>query len=82
MINLIADRSLLAGMAVGATTLDSDVTGQAISNLQLKKHRPVSSGFWGKIRAAADIKKTALVVGLSILLAIVFVALINGFGGS
>ena len=82
LINLIADRSLLAGMAMGATTLDSAVTKQAINNLQLKKYRPVSSGWWGKIRAAADVKTAALVLGLSILLAIVFVALINEFGGS
>ncbi len=82
LVNLIADRSLLAGMALGATTLDSSVTNQAIGNLQLKKHRPVSAGLWGKIRAAADFKTAALVVGLSIFLAIVFVALINGFGGS
>ncbi len=82
LVNLIADRSLLAGMALGATTLDSSVTRQAIDNLQLKIHRPASTGLWGQIRAAVDAKTAALVVGLSILLAIVFVALINGFGGS
>ena len=37
LINLIADRSLLAGMALSTTTMDRRVVHEAVENLQLKK---------------------------------------------
>lgn len=39
LINLIADRSLLAGMVLSATRLDRRVVGEAVDNLQLKPKR-------------------------------------------
>jgi general secretion pathway protein A len=39
LINLIADRSLLAGMALSTTRLDRQVVGEAVDNLQLKPKR-------------------------------------------
>jgi general secretion pathway protein A len=44
LINLIADRSLLAGMALSTTTIDRRVVREAVDNLQLKK--PKSSIGW------------------------------------
>jgi|SRR5579883_1893325 len=41
LINLIADRALLAGMALSTTTIDRRVVREAVDNLQLKK--PASS---------------------------------------
>ena len=81
LINLIADRSLLAGMALGATTIDEDVTRRAIDNLQLSKPGK-SSGLWNRFKDRIAVKKTAFVVGVSILVAIVVVALITGFGAN
>ena len=78
LINLIADRSLLAGMAVGASALDSSVTTRAIDNLQLKKPGSLGRSLWERFKHVLGMKRAALVVGLSILLAIVFVVLING----
>lgn len=80
LINLIADRSLLAGMANGAGTIDGDVAQQAIQNLQLKKYRS-GTGLSGRIKALFEMRRTALVVGLSILLALALVAIVNGVGG-
>ncbi len=81
LINLIADRSLLAGMALGAATLDSGVTRQAIDNLQLKKPAR-GSGRWGRMKAAAATRRAAVVLGLSILLAMALIVMINGFAGT
>ena len=80
LINLIADRSLLAGMATGAGTIDGGVAEQAIHNLQLKKYRSGTGlSTWSK--ALFGMRRTALVVGLSILLALALVAIVNGVGG-
>ncbi len=80
LINLIADRSLLAGMALGAATLDSGVTRQAINNLQLKKPTR-STSWWKRTKAAAATKRAAVVLGLSILLAMAMVVIVNGVSG-
>ena len=77
LINLIADRSLLAGMALGAATLDSGVTHQAIDNLGLKKPSR-RSAWWKRTKTAAATKQAAVVLGLSILLAMAMVVIING----
>ena len=77
LINLIADRSLLAGMALGAATLDSGVTHQAIDNLQLKKPSR-RSAWWKRTKTAAATKRAAVVLGLSVLLATAMVVIING----
>src|SRR5205807_7684614 len=37
LINLIADRSLLEGMALSTSTMDRRVVREAVDNLQLKK---------------------------------------------
>lgn len=39
LINLIADRSLLAGMALSTTRMDRKVVREAVENLQLKKSK-------------------------------------------
>ncbi len=81
IINLIADRALLAGMALGAATIDGDVCLRAVNNLGLNKPE-ASSGWWNRSKEKIGIKKTAFVVGVSILVAIVVVALIGGFGAN
>ena len=79
LINLIADRSLLAGMATGAGTIDREVVGQAVRNLQLSK--PASgNGFWGRVRALFAVRRAAVVVGLSLLLALALVLIVNQMG--
>ena len=81
LINLIADRSLLAGMSLGVTTIDNDVAHRAIDNLQLRK-AGASDGWWNRLKEMVAIKKAAVVVGVSILVAIVVVALITGVGAN
>ena len=46
LINLIADRSLLAGMALSTTTMDRTVVREAIENLQLKKPKSSFGKLW------------------------------------
>jgi general secretion pathway protein A len=46
LINLIADRSLLAGMALSTTTMDRRVVREAVENLQLKKPRSSFGKVW------------------------------------
>jgi general secretion pathway protein A len=80
LINLIADRALLAGMALGTSTIDGSVALQAIQNLQLKK--PAGIVLSAAPSHGAGVKQAAIIVGLSILLAAVFVVLFNGLGGN
>jgi len=46
LINLIADRSLLAGMALSTTTMDRRVVREAVDNLQLKKPKSSFGKLW------------------------------------
>jgi general secretion pathway protein A len=46
LINLIADRSLLAGMALSTTTMDRRVVREAVENLQLKKVKSPLGKIW------------------------------------
>jgi general secretion pathway protein A len=46
LINLIADRSLLAGMALSTTTMDRRVVREAVENLQLKKSKSSLGKLW------------------------------------
>jgi general secretion pathway protein A len=46
LINLIADRSLLAGMALSTSTIDRRVVREAVDNLQLKKPRSSFGKMW------------------------------------
>ena len=66
-------------MATGAGTIDGDVAQQAIENLQLKKYRS-GTGLSGRFKALFETRRTAIVVGLSILLALALVAIVNGVG--
>ena len=81
LINLIADRALLAGLAVGASTIDRSVAKHAVDNLQLAKpaHRFSPSTLRYKM---LGMKQAAIIVALSILLAAVFVVLMNNLGGN
>lgn len=81
LINLIADRALLAGLAVGASTIDRSVAKQAIDNLQLSKaaDRTLPSMLRSKM---LGMKQAAIIFGLSILLAAVFVVLLDLLGGN
>jgi general secretion pathway protein A len=74
LINLIADRSLLAGMAHGINAINRDEVREAVKTLQLQKPRAVP-----KIRKAQlfSIKQAAVVIVLSVVLAAGFVALMN-----
>src|SRR2546425_3047068 len=46
LINLIADRSLLAGMALSTTTMDRRVVREAVEKLQLKKSKSSFGKLW------------------------------------
>ena len=46
LINLIADRSLLAGMALSTTSMDRRIVREAVDNLQLKKAKSPSEKNW------------------------------------
>jgi general secretion pathway protein A len=46
LINLIADRSLLAGMALSTTAMDRRVVREAVENLQLKKSKSSFGRLW------------------------------------
>jgi general secretion pathway protein A len=78
LINLIADRSLLAGMSLGLSKIDRKAVSKAVEALQLPRRPTVhgtdspQKGQWGK--------RVALTVGLSLLLATVLV-LVMYLGG-
>jgi len=71
LINLIADRSLLAGMSMGTAKIDRKAVAKAVEALQLTRRPSVhsttstSKSSWGK--------RVALTLGVSILLASAFV---------
>lgn len=46
LINLIADRALLAGMALSTSTMDKRVVREAVENLQLKKSKSPFGKLW------------------------------------
>ena len=46
LINLIADRCLLAGMALSTTTIDRRIVREAVENLQLKKPKSSIGRLW------------------------------------
>ena len=46
LINLLADRSLLAGMALSTTTVDSRIVHEAVNSRQLKKQRSWLQRLW------------------------------------
>lgn len=46
LINLIADRSLLAGMALSSSIIDRRMVREAVENLQLKKRKTSFEKFW------------------------------------
>jgi general secretion pathway protein A len=46
LINLIADRSLLAGMALSTTAIDRRIVREAVDNLQLKKPKSSIGRLW------------------------------------
>src|SRR2546421_5295106 len=46
LINLIADRSLLAGMALSTTAMDRKIVHEAVENLQLKKSQSSFGKLW------------------------------------
>jgi general secretion pathway protein A len=77
LINLIADRSLLAGMSLGLSKIDRKAVSKAVEALQLQRRPAVhgmepQKGQWGK--------RIALTVGLSLLLATVLI-LVMYLGG-
>jgi general secretion pathway protein A len=78
LINLIADRALLAGMSLGLSKIDRKAVSKAVEALQLPRRPTVhgtdspQKGQWGK--------RVALTVGLSLLLATVLV-LVMYLGG-
>jgi general secretion pathway protein A len=74
LINLIADRSLLAGMAQGVKAIGRNEVHEAIKTLQLQKPKPPS-----KFQKAGlfSMKQAAVVVALAVVLAAGFVVLIN-----
>ena len=52
LINLIADRSLLAGMALSTTTMDRRIVREAVDNLQLKKQKSSFGKLFSRARSA------------------------------
>jgi general secretion pathway protein A len=76
LINLIADRSLLAGFALNAHTIDRTAVVEAVNTLQIPK----------LVRTAAVFEKlsrlwwrpAAVVLGLSVVFALIFVLVMHG----
>ena len=79
LINLLADRSLLAGMALSKNRIDRQAVQEAAKNLQIEKRSPFRKSQTPARKRSSAIKRGALVVGLSILLAIVFITLMTVF---
>jgi general secretion pathway protein A len=57
LINLIADRSLLAGMALSTATLDRRVIREAVENLQLKKPGSFAGKLWPSAHRARGLNE-------------------------
>jgi general secretion pathway protein A len=74
LINLIADRSLLAGMAHGIKAITRNEVREAIKTLQLQKPKASLKAAKGKL---FSMKQAAVVVVLGVMLAAGFVALMN-----
>ena len=82
LINLLADRSLLAGMALNQNRIDRQAVQEAAKNLQIEKKSTLRKVLSAQPGRSESLKRAVLVLGLSILLAVVFIALINGFRGA
>jgi general secretion pathway protein A len=78
LINLISDRSLLAGLALNTRTIDKRAVQEAVQTLQLSKLRTAAATN-SRLRKPGWFRRAALVVVLSAILAVVFVLLTNGF---
>jgi general secretion pathway protein A len=78
LINLIADRSLLAGMSMGLNKIDRRAVNKAVEALQLPK-RPSVHGTESSKKSGWG-KRVALTIGLSLLLATVLI-LVMYLGG-
>lgn len=76
LINLIADRSLLAGMAQGMRAIDRKPVKEAVKTLQLQKPKSSAKAARAQIVSA---RQVAVVLVLSVALAAGFVALMNAF---
>lgn len=76
LINLIADRSLLAGMALSVTRIDKKAVTKAVQTLQLQRHPRVQQAPPPETSKAQWLKRAAVTLGISLLLvAIFFVAM-------
>lgn len=78
LINLIADRALLAGMSMGLSRIDKKAVGKAIETLQLRRKHSAQTGDSATTTHWA--KRIALTLGLSLLLAsaLILVMYLNG----
>ena len=76
LVNLIADRSLLAGMALNAQTIDKRAVQEAVKTLQLSK-QPFPAAASG-VKRPGWVRHAAVVLGLSALLALLLVFFSNG----
>jgi general secretion pathway protein A len=82
LINLLADRSLLAGMALNSNKIERQAVQEAAKTLQITKPSSLKKVLTPSATQSDSLKRAAVVLGLSILLAVVFVALWNGFRGT
>jgi general secretion pathway protein A len=76
LINLIADRALLAGMALDSRSIGKFAVREAVHALQLPKTASERAGL--AAGTAAWGRHAAVVVGLSVVFALIFVLLMNG----
>ena len=77
LVNLIADRSLLAGLALNSHTIDKRAVQEAVKTLQISK-QPHGKAAVSRLGKTGWLRQAALVLGLSAILALVFVFLMNG----
>jgi general secretion pathway protein A len=77
LINLIADRSLLAGMALNSRTIDKTAVQEAVNTLQITKQVVKTKGK-PRLRSVVWWRQAAVVLGLSVVFALIFVLLMSG----
>jgi general secretion pathway protein A len=76
LINLIADRSLLAGLALNARTIDRTAVREAVNALQLPR-RVKATALREKL-SRLRWRPAAVVLGLSFVFALIFVLMMHG----
>lgn len=77
LINLLADRALIAGMTLNISEIDRNAAREAARALQIGRSSSLKGS--ARHRRYTSVRRAGVVIALSILLAVIFVALLHAF---